>query len=177
MKTQDKLLITLGTAAVMAVSGFVGFSLFATPDSRVSAGSSAQVTSADSTSSIAANTNNTSTQNSSASNSASGATTASSQYKDGTYTATSSYSVPHGARNGITSTIVVSGGKITSVTTSNDYSDRESGNYIDWFNQEISSTVTGQSLGDVSPSRVGGASLTTNAFNDTLDTIRSQATA
>lgn len=170
MKTQDKLLITLGTAAVLAVSGFVGFSLFATPDSQASSGSSSQVATTNAT---PASTTTTSTS-ASASNAS---VSTSSSYKDGTYTATSNYSVPKGGQNSIRSTIVVSGGKITSVTTSNDYSDRESGNYIDWFNQEISSTVTGQSLGDVSVSRVGGASLTTSAFNDTLDTIRTQATA
>ncbi len=170
MKTQDKLLITLGTAAVLAVSGFVGFSLFATPDSQASTPSSSQVAFSNQTTSAptTSSTNNTSS-------STTGTSTRSS-YKDGTYTATSSYMVPHGAQNSITSTIVVSSGKITSVTTSNNYSDHESANYIDWFNQEISSAVAGQGLGDISVSRVGGASLTTSAFNDTLDTIRTQAT-
>lgn len=177
MKTQDKILITPGTAAVVAVSGIIGYGLFVTPNQTTNATSSSQVSSTNSTTS-----NNTSSTGSSSSGSTSSSTsstgsTSSSSYKDGTYTASSSYSVPHGGQNSITATVAISGGKITSVKTSNNYTDRESGSYIDWFDQEISSTVTGQSIGDVSVSRVGGASLTSFAFNDVLDTIRSQAKA
>ena len=172
MKKQDKILITLGTAAVIAFSGFVGYSLFATPDQTAANTTSSHTTTTNT--SPSQSSESTTTAPSAHSNTAS---TSSSSYRDGTYTATSSYIVPHGAQNSITGTVVVSSGKISSVTTTNDYSDHESANYIDWFEQEISPAVTGQDIGDVSVSRVGGASLTSSAFNDVLDTIRSKASA
>lgn len=68
-------------------------------------------------------------------------------------------------------------GKITAVTTKNSYSDHESGRYVDSFESSFSSDATGESLASYSPSRIGGASLTTHAFADVLDQIRSDAAA
>ena len=47
--------------------------------------------------------------------------------------------------------------------------------YSKRFSNAYQSTVIGQDLGTVHPSRIGGASLTTRAFNTALDTIRQQA--
>ena len=49
--------------------------------------------------------------------------------------------------------------------------------YISGFESSVNSSASGQSLATYSPSRIGGASLTTAAFDDALDTIRSQAMA
>lgn len=168
MKPQDKILLSIGTVAVLAISSVVGYELFATGDSQSTKSTATAQTQQSSaqTTPPTTDTTNTNTTNST-----------SSGYKDGSYTASSSYEVPHGNQNNVSATLTIAGGKITNVTTNNDYSDEESAQYVDFFKQEISSTIVGQSLADVSVSRVGGASLTSSAFNDVLDTIRTQAKA
>jgi uncharacterized protein with FMN-binding domain len=103
--------------------------------------------------------------------------TASSGYKDGSYSASAVYSVPKGFSNDITVTVSVENGVIASVSSKHSYEDRESGDYVDWFDAAIDEYVVGKSLGDVSLSRVGGASLTTYGFEDALATIANQAKA
>lgn len=103
--------------------------------------------------------------------------TSMSAYKDGTYTNTVSYNVPHGASNSIAVTLVVSGGKISSVKTNSNYSDGQSSYYISSFESSVSSDASGQPLSSYSPSQIGGASLTTYAFSNAIDNIRSQAAA
>lgn len=98
-------------------------------------------------------------------------------YKDGTYTKTISYYVPHGGSNSIKVTLTVSGGNITSVTTNDSYTDGESQMYISSFESSVSSDASGQSLASYGPSRIGGASLTTEAFAEAISGIRSDATA
>lgn len=48
--------------------------------------------------------------------------------------------------------------------------------YIQDFESALNSAVVGQNLSGASFSRIGGASLTTSAFNDALDQIMTQAT-
>ncbi len=168
MQTKDKILVSIGTIAVIAVASVVGYGLFATGDSRATkpiATSHAQPTASTPVTTAPSTATATPT------------VTASSGYKDGTYTASSSYRVPHGGQNSVSATLTIASGRITVVTTTNDYSDGESAQYVDFFKQEISSAIVGQSLADASVSRVGGASLTSSAFNDVLDTIRTQAKA
>lgn len=166
MKPQDKILVVTGTAMVLTVASFTGYSLFITKDADVTKTARTGTTS----SSVSASSPTTTQQSSSAAS-------ATSTYKDGTYTTTTRYGVPHGAMNTVTVKLTVSGGTVTAVSTSHDYQDPESAGYIDWFNQDIESAVVGQSLGNVSVSRVGGASLTSMAFDNALDTIRSDARA
>lgn len=98
------------------------------------------------------------------------------RYKDGTYTASADYSVPHG-NNSIKVSLTVKNGVVASVSSSHDYADHESGMYVDWFDAAIDNFVVGKSLGDISLNRVGGASLTTYGFDDALATIANQAKA
>ncbi|MBP9852804.1 MAG: hypothetical protein QG629_254 [Patescibacteria group bacterium] len=100
-----------------------------------------------------------------------------SAYKDGTYSTTAKYQVPHGYQNSIAVKATIKDGKITSVSTDDTYSDHESRNYIDAFESDVENTVVGQYLGDFSASRIGGASLTTMAFDEAIQTITSQAKA
>jgi uncharacterized protein with FMN-binding domain len=173
MNTQNKVFIVIGTVAILAAAGIGGAVLFATPDTMFPSTSS--LTSSSATASIAqSSASSTGSSQSSAASTASNSLVTS--YKDGTYTASISYYVPHGGTNSLSTTIVVSGGVITSVKTSNNYTDRESGMYIDDFNSSVASSAEGKQLANYSPSRIGGASLTTSAFDDVLDTIRSQAT-
>ena len=101
----------------------------------------------------------------------------SSSYKDGTYTASANYGVPHGFQNSIKVTLTVTNGKVTSAEASHDYNDRESGMYVDSFDSSLDSAVVGKAIASLSPSRIGGASLTTYGFDDALAIIANQAKA
>ncbi len=172
MDTKNKVFVVIGSIALVATAGLGGAYLFANKDTSA-VGST--IGSSSSTNNSA--TSSTSTTPSISSATSNGSSNANSSYKDGTYTVTQSYSVPHGAQNSITAVVTVANGKITSVKTTDNYSDHESGMYISDFESSVSSTVTGTSLADASYSRIGGASLTTAAFDSALDSIRSQATA
>jgi uncharacterized protein with FMN-binding domain len=104
------------------------------------------------------------------------ASSSSSGYKDGTYNATSSYYVP-GGQNSLAVTLTISGGTVTDVKTSSTVDSYQSQRYVDSFNSSISSAVVGSTLDNASQSRVGGASLTTSAFDDALSTITNNAKA
>lgn len=168
MDTKNKIITVVGAVALIASAGIGGYTLFATPDDNLSVST---------TTNTSARTPTVSTVPSATSASQVGSSVSTTgTIADGTYTAISSYSVPHGS-NSLTATVTVAGGKITSVTASHDYSDHESGMYVDSFDSSLSSNATGQSLASYSPSRIGGASLTTNAFDTVLDTIRTKAGA
>ena len=171
MDARNKIITIVGSVALIAAATVGGYTLFAGKSNAASAqlttstmSSQAPSTTAVSNSSTVASTNGT-------------ATAATSSYKDGTYTASSNYSVPHGGQNSISATVTISGGKITAVKTTDNYTDRESSMWVVGFEQEVSADASNQNLAGYSPSRVGGASLTTAAFSDALDAIRSQAQA
>ena len=162
MDTRNKLFTIVGAVAITAAAGIGGYTLFATPDAQNAQAS--QVTA--------------SPISSSPSQSATSAPAASSAtYKDGTYAAAASYRVPEGGQNTVNATLTITNGKIRTIQASGKYSDRQSSLYVDSFNSSVASDASGQSLASYSPSRIGGASLTTNAFDSVLDTIRTQASA
>lgn len=103
-------------------------------------------------------------------------TTTTSGYKDGTYTETVSYHVP-GETNRLTAKVTLKDGAITSVSTTSSYGDRESSRYISGFESSINKAVSGKSLANAYIGRVGGASLTSSAFNDVIDPVMSDAKA
>jgi uncharacterized protein with FMN-binding domain len=166
MDTKRKFFVVIGTVAVLGAAVAGGSALFFSGNEPATSG-------------IASN--NSSTQSSSSSSGSTATTTPSTNssqtYKDGTYTANTTYGVPHGGENSITTELTIKNGKITAVKASDNYTDYESQQYVDSFEQALSSAVVGQSLADVSPSYIGGASLTTVAFDETLDTIRNDAQA
>jgi hypothetical protein len=102
--------------------------------------------------------------------------TVGSVYKNGSYSATSSYRVP-GGQNSLTITLTVDSDKISVVKTSNTVDGYVSQSYVDSFDASISSAVVGTTLTDAYVGRVGGATLTTGAFDNTLDTIIHDAKA
>ncbi len=165
MDTRNKIFAVVGTVAILGTAGVVGAMLFTKQD--ISTTGTTTMTSQNSSSS----------SNFGTSSGNSGSTTTSGSYKDGTYTASQSYFVPHGDTNSIKVTVTISSGKITSVTTSDDYVDPESAMYIQSFESNVSGVMTGQSMGSMMPSRIGGASLTSSAFYDALDAIATQAQA
>lgn len=94
----------------------------------------------------------------------------------GTYVASTSYSVPHGYSNTIAVTATIdANGTITAVSTQNSTDDRESEMYISDFESEVQGEVIQQNIETFSAYRIGGASLTTSAFEDALSEIISQA--
>lgn len=166
MTTNDSIFLGLGTIALVASAGVIGVKVFSTNADQTTQTTSS-VTSSTSSGSGTSSSTNSATDSSSSSNAT---------YADGTYSATVSYQVPRG-NNSLTATVTISGGEIASVDTANSYNDRESEWYINDFESSLSSDATGESLASYSPSRIGGASLTTWAFNDALDQIRSDAAA
>lgn len=122
------------------------------------------------TSSLQNNTPSTSTSTSSSS------TDSNTQYKDGTYTKSANYISP-GGRESVTVGVTIKNGVVTDSTFSATASDRDAREYQSMFSGSYKSQVVGKSVNAISLSRVAGASLTTNAFNDALDHIKSDAKA
>jgi uncharacterized protein with FMN-binding domain len=100
-----------------------------------------------------------------------------STYKDGTYTKTVNYQIPGGDSNQLTAKITISGDTITAVTASAKYSEQESRQYVNGFESSINSAVKGKKLANTFIGRVGGASLTSGAFNDIVDLVKKDAKA
>ena len=61
------------------------------------------------------------------------------------------------------------------MTTNDAYSDSESAMYVGSFESSVSRDAAGQSIASYRPSRIGGASRTTNAFDQALADIATQA--
>ncbi len=95
-------------------------------------------------------------------------------YKNGSYTTPSSYGTPGGSEN-ITVTLTITNDIITSTTIVNGASHGDAAQYQQQFSGGYQPYVVGKALANLSLSRVAGASLTTNAFNNALQTIRNQA--
>lgn len=165
MRKTDKIFLVIGSAALVATAAIGGGLLFFSGDSSTPATtSSSQQT--------------TSTQTESTTDSSDSSTTSeSSSYADGTYTATLTYAVPRGGQNSLDVSLTIADGSITTASTNNATHDSESERYIGGFEDSLSADAVGQSLANYSPDRIGGASLTTAAFAEALDTIRSDAQA
>ena len=169
MDNRNKLIMVVGTIALVASSGIGGYLLFTTKDSP----SNSPTATSTQIENTAANTSPATTT---VTPSSTATPTTSTGFKDGTYTASTNYSVPHGS-NTIKATVTINSDKITSVTASGNFTDSESSFYVDSFNSSVNLDASTQLLSAYSPSRIGGASLTTAAFTDVLDTIRRDAKA
>lgn len=146
MNAKNKIFIIVGSVAIIAAAGAGGYALFA--------GSEATAPVAPPASSPTA--------------------TSAASYKDGTYIVSTTYRVP-GSSNTLKATVTIGRGKITGVTAVSGTSDRESRDYTDSFGAGVQSVATGQLIGDFRASRIGGASLTSDAFNTVLDAVRKDA--
>ncbi|MEN9881130.1 MAG: hypothetical protein RLZZ308_313 [Candidatus Parcubacteria bacterium] len=82
------------------------------------------------------------------------------------------YSVPENHSNTLSVTVTLLDGVIVDVSFSEQPTNKESKEYYEKFSRTFSNaTVVGQPIGAVSLSRIGGASLTTKAFNEALRSI------
>jgi uncharacterized protein with FMN-binding domain len=97
------------------------------------------------------------------------------KYKDGTYEATESYTVPKGFTNDINVKLTVQDGKVVAVVTSHATQERESDIYVADFDKQITSAVVGKTLDETLIDKLSGASLTSTGFNQAIEQIKTQA--
>jgi uncharacterized protein with FMN-binding domain len=104
----------------------------------------------------------------------SNATSTTGNYKDGTYAATSKYSVPPGEES-IQVTLTLSGGTITDASIQNSENDPESAQFQEDFATSYKSSVVGKKIAVLHLGNIAGASDTAQAFNDALSQITTKA--
>ncbi len=97
-----------------------------------------------------------------------------SNYKDGTYNATGTYSTP-GGRESIDLTVTITDGVITATELKENAQSGEARTYQADFASGYKTLVVGKSVDEVTLSRVAGSSLTSNGFNQALEQIKSDA--
>lgn len=167
MTFKDKIFISIGTVAIIATVGSGSYLILA-DNSSINSNqiSSNSTTLENKTPAIVDATNQTTNTNTTTTTTPTETTLYA--YKNGTYTASANYYVPK-YQNSISINISIENDIIKSATASHDYTDRESGLYIDSFDSQLSSKIVGKKISDIKLSRVGGASLTTYGFNDALE--------
>jgi uncharacterized protein with FMN-binding domain len=160
-KTSSGLKLTTALVTIIVIAGLVLLAdhLKADPTAAATATSTAS---------------STSTATDSASNT--DMTTSSVAYKDGTYSANEDYFVPPGQES-IAVRLTVSNGTVTDVQVTNSEHDRESAIFQQDFAASYKNQVIGKAISSLHISSIAGASDTTDAFNDALSQIRSQAQA
>lgn len=97
-------------------------------------------------------------------------------YKDGSYTATGSYTSPGGQEN-ITIDITLRNNIVTGSTAASGAHDSEAEDFQLQFIEHYKEFVVGKNLNEINVSHVAGSSLTSQGFNDALSKIRSEAQA
>lgn len=175
MKTRNNIFLAIGSVAIIAASGVGVYAMYSS--SQINNTTSSPAASTSSTTSSGTSTSTSSGTGSSTSTTSPSTTSTTSSYKDGTYTASANYSVPHGYQNSINVSVTVKDGVISAASATHSSSDRESAEFIDSFNSSLSSKVVGQSLSGASFSRIGGASLTTDGFQAAIETVKNEAAA
>lgn len=87
--------------------------------------------------------------------------------------ATVGYAVPNGDIENLAVTVTLTNGIISDISFSMTPTNKESSEYYNKFKNSFpKSQVVGKTISGVSLSRVGGASLTTNAFNKAIGELR-----
>ncbi len=97
-------------------------------------------------------------------------------YRNGTYSATGSYSSP-GGQDQVAVTLTLANDIITSVSVTPQAGDRTSQRYISKFLSGYQQYVVGQDISTLSLGRISGSSLTPIGFNNAISQIRAQAKA
>ena len=100
---------------------------------------------------------------------------ATTMYVDGTYSSSGSYQSPAGSES-ISVTLVVQDDRVSSLSVASNATHATSQTYQGKFISGINSLVVGQDISELgSFSQVNGSSLTPSAFNQALNSIKSQA--
>lgn len=97
-------------------------------------------------------------------------------YKDGTYTVNDTYPSPGGEED-IKVVLTLKDNLVTTVEVTQEANQRESAEYQGMFQRGYKSRVIGKAIDTLELNRVSGSSLTTQAFDEALEQIRSQAKA
>lgn len=135
------------------------------------------VTTSENTPASTPSTTSTSSSTTGAASTGSTSTTGSSSgVKDGTYSATSNYYVPHGDET-IAVSLTVSNGTIINASIQNSESDRDSAQYQESFAAAYKNYVVGKKISGLQLNVIAGASDTTQGFNDALTKIAAEAQA
>lgn len=95
-------------------------------------------------------------------------------YKDGTYTTTTTYQTPARAEYSMEVTLIVANNTVTDSQIVYSQGAEKDPN-AQRFDAAYRTEIIGKTLDTISLSRVGGASLTTGAFNKALETIKTDA--
>jgi len=109
-------------------------------------------------------------------NTAATSATSSGNYKDGTYTTTSSYFVPSGNES-IRVSVTLKDGTVSDVAIQNSESDQDSAAFQEDFAANYKSHVVGKKISGLQLNIIAGASETTSGFNEALNQIASKARA
>ncbi len=102
------------------------------------------------------------------------ATTSTAAYKDGSYSATGSYSSP-GGRESIAVDVTLKDGTVTAVSAKTNPAQDESEEYQNMFLSAYKNLVVGKKVSDLKLDRVSGSSLTSQGFNSAIEQIRTKA--
>lgn len=97
-----------------------------------------------------------------------------STYTDGTYTKVATYRTPRNVAHDISVTLTLEGGIVTSADVRYNGIEAETSMHQN-FESAWEPVVVGESLDSVTLSRVGGASLTSQAFNEAVAEIKVEA--
>lgn len=95
-------------------------------------------------------------------------------YDDGSYTASASYLTPARVSHDMDVTLTITDDVVTAVSITYDGGAANTSS-LKRFDGAYQAAVIGVSLEELSLSRIGGASLTSNAFNEAVSDIRNQA--
>ena len=93
---------------------------------------------------------------------------------DKTFSSSVSYGVPENGTQSMSLTVTVNGTTITNISISQTKGAGKSRNYQNNFEASYKSLVLGKDIKSLNLSRVGGASITTNAFNQAIKSISNQ---
>lgn len=96
------------------------------------------------------------------------------EYQDGTYTATGNYVSPGGPRE-IEISLTLNGGQITDATFVGGADDPTSKRFQGEFADNYKAMIVGKNLDEVNLNKVAGSSLTPKGFNDAVTKIKTQA--
>ncbi|HEY5222012.1 MAG TPA: hypothetical protein VIJ18_03025 [Microbacteriaceae bacterium] len=166
---------TIGAATVLLIGGAATAAVVLTQNT-------AQATTVGSTAAPSASTSEPTSAAASNSPTASGTPTTatpttatpSTTYKNGTYSATGSYSSPGGTEQ-IGVTVTISNDTVTKLALDTSTAQGTAAQFQSQFASGIDSLVIGKKLDDVSVSRVSGSSLTSTGFNEAISSIKSDA--
>ncbi len=100
--------------------------------------------------------------------------TASGTYKDGNYDVVGNYNAPSGPEQ-IKVKVTLQNNVVTDATVIGSASRSQSARYQSIFIDGFKPLVVGKNIDQLNLSRVSGASLTTNGFNDAIAKIKAQA--